>query len=366
MKAALAALILLALAAGAGFYLVRHTDEGRVAYKRFTAASPYVYDEVPARLTEVDVDRLIAIGSPEDVARLRALLAQAIWGRDAPPLDRLPAEIREGVLPVGFEGLAAVSASRALIVPIDHGYNAHVFVLEPSAPSGRSVVYQHGYAGRLDQAREPIVRLLNAGYRVAAINFFGYGPEYLKDFDHPRFGPVRLSHDRALYLLERPLRYYIEPVIAAVNHLNGLAPAEPVDMVGFSAGGWTAVVAAAVDPRIATSVSVAGMLPIYLRNIRNANEWPPPHLYAPLLAAANYLEMSALAASGDGRRALQVFNRYDRCCYRNAYGGLYEPAVQRAVARVGGGAFEVLIDETHADHKLSGWAMDRILTYLER
>ncbi len=73
------------------------------------------------------------------------------------------------------------------------------------------------------------------------------------------------------------------------------------------------------------------------------------------------MDMYVLAAVGPGRRFTQIFNRFDRCCFANTLGRLYEPAVKKAVKDVnGGGAFNVVIDETHADHKVSKWTIEKI------
>ena len=113
---------------------------------------------------------------------------------------------------------------------------------------------------------------------------------------------------------------------------------------------------------------MAGAYPLYLRSGEEHNQSPRPQYYRPLITAANYLEMFVLAAHGEGRRQLQVFNRYDRCCYNNIKARLYEPAVRDAVATLGNPPedFAVLIDETHARHKISGWAMGMILEDLAR
>ena len=74
--------------------------------------------------------------------------------------------------------------------------------------------------------------------------------------------------------------------------------------------------------------------------------------------------MYVLAAAGESRSLTQIFNRYDRCCYRNTYVRLYEPAVRDAVKAAGQGYFQAYIDETHADHKVSDWAVERIMETL--
>jgi hypothetical protein len=71
-----------------------------------------------------------------------------------------------------------------------------------------------------------------------------------------------------------------------------------------------------------------------------------------------------MATDGAARELTQIFNRYDRCCYRNTLARLYEPAVRDAAETLGTGRFRVLIDESHADHKVSDWAVARIMESL--
>ncbi len=162
-------------------------------------------------------------------------------------------------------------------------------------------------------------------------------------------------------LADHPIRFYVEPIVVVLNYASKTGGYDSFDIIGFSAGGWTAGIAAAVDLRLRYAYSVAGGYPLYLRAGVHKNQSAPPQLYGPLVRAANYLDMYVLAAAGLGRRFLQVFNRFDRCCFANTLGRLYEPAVKAAVKDVNaGGAFTVLIDETHADHKVSKWAIDQI------
>jgi O-antigen ligase/dienelactone hydrolase len=342
-------------------WYARRTDEGYILYKRLFAQSEYLYDEIRPDYKAVDAAALIRPETQAEAAELRAQIAEIIWGPGGVPAGRLPASVEPAeAQTVGLKGPMVAGAER-VVIPIDETYQAHAWILQPTQPNGRGVVYNHGYAGTIDQARPLIHSLVSQGYAVAALNFPGYGDNAYRSFDHPRFGPVSYDHDFGLYFMDKPLRLYIEPAIVAANHLRAAVKVTSVDVVGFSAGGWVAGVAAAVDPRFRRSASVASFLPIYLRDRREPGDWTPPHLYPPLLQTTNYLEIPLLAALGEGRGYLQVFNRYDRCCYRNRVGLLYEEAVRERVARIGtGGAFDVAIDETHADHKVSAWAMDRI------
>ena len=346
-------------------WYARRTDEGYILYKRLFAESEYLYDEIRPEYEAVNPAALIRPQTSEETSDLRAEIADVVWGEAGVPTERLPAAVEEAQAQTVGLHAQMVAASDRIAIPIDATYEAHAWIFHPAEPNGRGVVYNHGYAGTISQARPLIHALLSQGYAVAALNFPGYGDNAYRSFEHPRFGPVNYDHDFGLYFMDRPMRLYIEPAIVAANHLRAALGIEEVDVVGFSAGGWVSALAAAVDPRFRRSASVASFLPIYLRNRREPGEWTPPHLYPPLLQATNYLEIPLLAAVGDGRGYLQIFNRYDRCCYRNRVGLLYEGAVESRVETIGqGGAFDVAIDETHADHTVSPWAIDRISEFL--
>ncbi len=360
----LAALVLVATFAGLA-KLFYEWDPTRVLLKRWTADSPYKYEEVHPRFLATDPASLIRVRDSAAAQDARTRLTAAIWGDTGRPLDLLPeaaSAIEPDARQAALEGIATIER---LTLPLPAGFTGRIDRLRPAQASGRVVLFQNGHGGTgsyLDHGRH-IGRLLSAGYTVLALNL----PSGQPVTDIPGIGPYKLHPWRALDLVDHPLRLHFTPVVAAVNAaLHG--GAETVDMIGFSAGGWITMVAAAVDPRIRRSYPVAGGYPLYLRSGEERNQSPRPQYYRPLITAANYLEMFVLAAEGTNRRQLQVFNRYDRCCYNNVKGRVYEAAVREAAGALGSppDAFAVLIDETHPRHKISDWAMDRILEDLAR
>lgn len=95
-------------------------------------------------------------------------------------------------------------------------------------------------------------------------------------------------------------------------------------MMGASGGGWSTVLAAAVDPRIAKSASVAGSLPSFLPSAtdsctfsRDAEQLNGPGV---LYGGISYLDLYILAAngiqqSGAKRQHIQINNQFDSCCF---------------------------------------------------
>ncbi len=353
-------------AIGYGLYWLAHNwDPARVIYKRWQAESRYTFDEIPPWMQEVDAASLIFARDAAAIDALRLRVQGAVYGEPGLP-DRTP--MVEALLPEpvrGLTGLPRLALVERMEVPFEFDYAATPYHLRPEDWNGRTVIYNHGYAGDIGQASPLIAGLMEAGFAVVAIHFLGYGETPLDNVYDPRFGPMTYSNDNILRFGRNGLRYYIDPAISVVNHIVANLGQDRVAMIGFSAGGWVTTVAAAMDTRIDLSISIAGLYPMYVRESTiHGNEAPPPHFDPRLLEATNYLDMFVGAASGAGRRYVQIFNQYDRCCYRNRFGELYEGAVQDAVRTVGPGAFDVMIDTSHADHKISDWAIARILELL--
>lgn len=138
-------------------------------------------------------------------------------------------------------------------------------------------------------------------------------------------------------------------------------------MLGLSGGGWTTTLYAAIDESVRTSISIAGTVPIYLRAGSSFGDMEQtiPELYE----IAGYPDLYVLAATGAGRRHVQLLNRRDNCCFGESASQYDESAhgpwdlamrdveleVQKRLAEMGarGGAFHLEIDEAPQHHTIS-------------
>jgi len=351
----LVAVLLLAALAGAVLSAINYVDPVRIQYKRLTADSPTTYDEIDPRYLETDPAGLITVHDRASLAAARTRLRDAIWGPGGAGADRRADRVGTATLP-GFADAENLERIEELTAQV-YRYTAHAYHLVPRRGNGALVVYSHGYAGTFEMHARHLKRLVAAGYGVLAFNYPGYGEGGF---------PGDYAHQGFLDVEPYPLRILVEPVVMGLNRLLDDGRYQRAHMIGFSAGGWLTSLVAAADPRIATSVPVAGVYPLYL-HAGLKRQPPPEHVHPPLNQVAGYLDMFVMAASDPGRAQLQVFNRYDRCCYRNRKGKLYEAAVRDAVAAVGaGGGFEVWIDETHPHHHISDKAMDVVMEVLRK
>lgn len=366
--------VLVCLASVLSFFYYWETT--RVHWKAWVTKDPYKFVQISPSYGKTDPTSLIRVKTSGDAAKLRDDLVRVVWGDAGFPRADVPIKREKNITPatpglgVPIGAIAAVgnlAAIDRLTIQVTEGYTAAAYHLIPARRNGRLVLYHNGHGGNgvfTDQKRL-IAALLEKGYAVMAFNLVGYAENTLTDTFIPGIGWYLLHAWRLFDLVDRPLRYYLSPVVAAINHVQADGRYSRIDMIGFSAGGWVTVLAAAIDPRISGSYTVAGPYPLYLRSGDEALQSSRPQYYRPLLKAANYLEMFVLAAhratQGGERRHLQIFNQFDGCCFRNRKGKLYEKAVQAAIKNCCGGRFDVVIDRTHTRHAISPFGLKAML-----
>ena len=208
---------------------------------------------------------------------------------------------------------------------------AHHFI--PKVKNNRLVILHQGHFSTFNDTaipddleygmRRTIEGLLGDGYSVLAL-YMPCEADFVTSITVSDFGGLTAHDD--LFRLDKyrpetgsPMKYFLEPVTACLNYLSTHAKEDnfPVytdfSMVGFSGGGWTTTVYAAIDTRITLSIPVAGSIPLYLRSGASVGdtEQTLPEFYS----IAGYPDLYVLGSDGDGRRQIQILNRTDWCCF---------------------------------------------------
>lgn len=318
------------------------------------------FNEINESYAAEDVAALIGVRTPADAERLRADLIQFVWKGAGLP-NRLPARVEKNVgnpiagsEEVFYPTLPNLRGIDRLTVTMEHGLQSFVYYFHPVASNQRLAVWQQGHFDDLGAAggHATISYLLQQGYSVLALWMPMLGDNGLSSGFQvgtctvPAFG----GHDD-LACLETatfsPMRYFVEPVAVALNHALSQEAFTDVAMIGLSGGGWTTVVYAALDPRVRVSIPVAGNLPEFLRTGPNAGDQGDWEQYASALyERTGFLDLYMLGAYGPNRRQLQVFNKFDDCCFAGVRFRTYLDHVKDAVAGMGSGDFNIFLDDS--------------------
>ena len=249
-----------------------------------------------------------------------------------------------------------------LTVEMEFGLQSNIFHFHPKTPNRMVILFHQGHGGDFHKSKAVIEEFLRRGDSVVAfsmplVNINNRPTVYL-----PKFGYLELRvHDDLEYLnLDKghPIKYFVEPVVQALNYLTEYYDYELFSMVGLSGGGWTTTIVSAIDTRISLSFPVAGTIPIYLRNKDDGIDWEQSE--DDFYSIANNLELYVLGAFGAGRKQLQIVNYNDPCCFGGRRMSLYKDAVSLRVSQLGIGEFDMFIDRTHDKHSVSNAAIARI------
>lgn len=302
---------------------------------------------------DTDVAAQISLHSAADVAERRRQLAALLWPHDGFSDARLPDLVERNVRDARYRGLPQVTRIDRLTVNMAYGINSVILVIHPPNPGRSLAIYHAGHEETSKDSWPLIGHLLDHGYSVMVINMPLEPPNSQPVVNLPRFGMFELYHHSQMAMLEDPMQFFFEPVMRSVNYAIREMQMTDIAMMGFSGGGWTTTIYAAVDPRVRRSYPVAGTLPFYL--VTNADEgWGDfEQIYMPLYRLTTHVELYCMGAHGEGRRQLQILNQFDEVWFRGIGCETYLPVVREAVARLGPGSFDVYLDRSRFSHALT-------------
>ena len=132
-------------------------------------------------------------------------------------------------------------------------------------------------------------------------------------------------------------------------------------MIGISGGGWTTTLCAAIDTRIQHSYPVAGSLPLFLRS-ECSRDWGDYEQSLPgFYRIANYPELYMMGSNGIGRKQFQILNQYDACCFGGIKYRIYENILKNRIKEVGNSEYDIYLDSSHKEHKISKQALNVVM-----
>ena len=252
---------------------------------------------------------------------------------------------------------------------MEYGINSIAYLFLPENSNGKIIIYHQGHDGDFIIGKENINFFLNKNYAVLAFSMPLLGMNDQPIIDLERFGKIKFTSHNQFEFLESsefsPVKFFVEPIGVSLNYLDENFNFDSYYMVGISGGGWTTVLFSAIDDRITQSYSVAGSVPMFMRSdSKNIGDYEQrvPELYR----IANYLELYILSSFGDERIHVQIFNKYDPCCFSGEMYTTYYDEIKNRMNQLGKGEFEIFLDDTHYEHKISQHALEIIKNSIEK
>ncbi len=317
--------------------------------------------------TPNNIQDLIHIKNQTDVAEKRNALLSYIWKENKIPTD-LPAQIEQNISDPNFTNMENLKQIDKLTIEMDYGADSIVYLFLPENSNNKLVVYHQGHDGSFANGKKSIEFFLKNNYSVLAFSMPLSGMNNQPVVDLENEGKIKITSHNHFYYLDSDqfssIKFFVHPIAVSLNYVEQNYSFNQYYMVGISGGGWTTTLYSAIDTRISQSYSVAGSLPLYLRQSQSDMgdyEQTLPDLYR----IANYLELYTMDAYGADRKHVQIFNKYDPCCFANPEINTYADEIKSTLAILGSGNFASYIDDTHREHKISDHALQIILNSMK-
>ena len=317
-------------------------------------------------VNQVNVDSLIKIDSKSDIDQKRDFLTEFFWdvGSFQRIKDKSPSpEVETDISDSNYKDFQNLKRIDRLTVEMEYGINSISYLFIPEQSNEKLILYHQGHSGDFLLGKDTIQFFLDRNFTVIAFSMplLGMNSQPVVEIDG--LGEMKLISHNQLRLLEannfNPMKLFLDPIQINLNFLDNEYNFKQYSMIGLSGGGWTTVVYSAIDERISNSFSVGGSMPFYLRiDSRDMGDYEQTNIE--LYQDVNYLELYILGAYGDGRKHIQIFNKNDSCCFSGNGYETYEFVIKDKMLQLGKGNFQILIDDTHNEHKISDHTLNLV------
>ena len=318
-------------------------------------------------VNQPDIDSLIKIDNKSDIDQKRYFLTEFFW--DVETLHRITSksslpQVESNISDSRYDNFQNLKRIDRLTIEMEYGINSISYLFIPEKSNEKLILYHQGHGGDFILGKNTIQFFLDRNFTVLAstMPLVGMNNQPIVEIDG--FGKIKLISHEQLKFLEvnnfNPMRLFLDPIQINLTFLDKEYDFDQYSMVGLSGGGWITVVYSAIDERISNSFSVAGSMPFYLKvDERDIGDYEQTNI--DLYRNVNYLELYILSASGDGRKHVQIFNKNDPCCYSGNGYETYEFVIKDKISQLGQGNFQIFVDNTHNEHKISDVALDYIV-----
>lgn len=278
----------------------------------------------------------------QELQQLRSQLQQNLWGSEGVPA--MTAEVSssnaaQALLPPEVAKVAGTV--ELLTVPLRFGLSSKVRLIEPERLRQCSLVVVGGHAPIWEGLANVVVaEALAKGCSTALVEMPGHGLNGEQIAVRPDGVRLQLNeqngnHDnyRMLESAGRPVMdVFVDPVIAATQYLRKSNGSSPV-LTGLSGGALLVILAAAADPEIRSSLSVAGFgNSTGVDDCRDDYEQCAREFYRTVSPS----QLRVMASAPAGREHVDQFNRSDICCFAFPVEPAWAEPIAESASELGG------------------------------
>ena len=337
-------------------------------FMKFNSKDLTKYETIDPLYLQTNVESLIKINQKNDIHEIRNKLKEFIWRENSFSYERLPSKIENNFVNEKFYDFSNLQKIDKLTANMENNISSSSYLLIPNNPNNKLVIYHAGHEEDFFHGKKTIDFFLKNNYSVLAFSMPLHGNNNNPIIDHPTFGKIKMTNHDSFYFLDSEnfssIKYFVEPILTSLNYSLDSYEFISVYMIGISGGAWTTTLYAAIDDRVTKSFPVAGVLPIFLR-ADNENLGHYEHINPKLYEIANYLELYILGSYGQNREQVKIINKYDSCCHYGISYKTFEDEIVIIMDKLGSGSFEVFLDDTHMQHKISDNSLNIILQHIQ-
>ena len=315
-----------------------------------------------------DPKKYIKISNLEEAEKARSKLIKLIWKQKDIPDTQPSKSTNKSWQATCLRNMNSLREVNQFKFKMPHGVTSvfHLYTPKNNTKKG-AVIYHHGHGSREGDTGEHVINFfLSKGYHVVGLFMPLAWPNSKPDISGVQYGNDVEGHNLLQNIETKdfcPLRFFIEPVSVCLNLLEKKYDFDFYHMVGLSGGGVTTMMCSAIDTRISHGYNVAGGIPIKLRtSSRDQGDYEQVH--KKFYSIASYLDLYILGSIGEGRKCVQVYNRFDACCFSSNPHKHWEKEVKEVVKKMDG-YYNVYSDSSHRGHIISNWALKKIIKEME-
>lgn len=309
---------------------------------------------------ENDVESLVKISTVDDIINKRIQLVSYIW-KESSIQSSYPENV-EKIHDKRYDDMSNLKEIEKIEIDMEYDVNSIAYHFIPLRSNNKLVIYHQGHDGDFILGKKTIQFFLDRGYSVLGLSMPLTGMND-QPFSKTNHGQIKLTSHKYFELLESrdfsPIKFFFEPISASLNYLDAEYNYDEYYAVGLSGGGWTVTVYSAIDERITKTVSVAGTVPFFMRTV-DENLGDYEQLNSELYEIADYLDLYIMAAYNVDRKYIQIFNKYDPCCFAGDQFYLYQDIIKHRLKKINAGYFEVYLDEKTKLHEISDYSLEKI------